>query len=288
MSLKRFTQLVKEYLHQGNLVLGLAKEEFVDGLEYQPWFQMLQYDDVAKIIDKINSSDSRHKVYTLTYAQRDLTFILDKIAFKHVVLIRGSWYRAFHLRPEYYKLNSLGIGFTMLSPFLDEVEAKAYAAKIPQPPGPPAELHGEADMLSAAHAGAHWSLDYAGFQVGVTLGRKEGKKYKPLLGTFNPVVPYQTYAMHHGASRELNFSPLGDLNHYDTNHAEVELIIEAGKQGVDLQGATLFINVLPCPTCARMFTSTGISEFVYSQDHSNGYALKMLEAAGKTVRRLVL
>jgi hypothetical protein len=36
-----------------------------------------------------------------------------------------------------------------------------------------------------------------------------------------------------------------------------------------------------------MFTSTGIAEFVYRADHSSGYAIKMLEAAGKTIRRLV-
>jgi deoxycytidylate deaminase len=44
---------------------------------------------------------------------------------------------------------------------------------------------------------------------------------------------------------------------------------------------------MPCPACARMLSQTDIEEFVYSIDHSEGYAVKMLEAAGKKVRRIV-
>jgi len=119
------------------------------------------------------------------------------------------------------------------------------------------------------------------------LGRRTTEQYELIATSFNRVVPYQTYAMHNGAAREKNFSPMHDLNHYDTNHAEVELIIKAQKLGIDLHGTTLFINLLPCPTCARMFVSTDIAEFVYREDHSDGYAVKMLETAGKAVRRVV-
>ncbi len=125
------------------------------------------------------------------------------------------------------------------------------------------------------------------FQTRVSLGRKKGKKYELLATTFNPVLPYQTYAMHFGASREVNFSPPHDLNHYDTTHAEVELIIKAGREKINLKGTTLFINLLPCPACARMLSRTDIEEFVYTEDHSDGYAVKMLELAGRKVRRVV-
>jgi hypothetical protein len=36
-----------------------------------------------------------------------------------------------------------------------------------------------------------------------------------------------------------------------------------------------------------MLSETDIEEFVYSIDHSEGYAIKLLEAAGKKVRRIV-
>jgi deoxycytidylate deaminase len=99
-------------------------------------------------------------------------------------------------------------------------------------------------------------------------------------------VPFQTYAMHHGASRERHFSPPNDLNHYDTVHAEVEMLIQAQKSHLDLNSTSLFINVLPCPPCSRMLAETMISEVVYINDHSSGYAVQILELSGKKVRRV--
>ena len=143
-------------------------------------------------------------------------------------------------------------------------------------------------MLELAGRAARQSYDYS-FQTGVALGKaKPGAgNYQYLLSAYNRVVPYQTYAMHNGAARERYFSPPNDLNHYDTVHAEAELFIHAQKQGIGLAGTTVFINLLPCPPCARMLSETDIAEVVYREDHSAGYAIKMLELAGKTVRRLV-
>src|SRR6266550_1389526 len=72
LSAKRFAQLVKTYLPQGNIVLGLAKEDYVLGLEDQPQFKMLS----ATIVDKINHSNTKHNIYTLSYFQRDTRYIL--------------------------------------------------------------------------------------------------------------------------------------------------------------------------------------------------------------------
>jgi tRNA(Arg) A34 adenosine deaminase TadA len=288
LSKRRFAQLLKAYLPKGNVVLGLAKEPYVVGLEDQPWFRMLQAAPVQEVIDRVNQSDAPHRVYTLSYGQRDLPFILEKIPFQHVVLINGSWYHAFHQRPEFYQLIQSRTPYTLVPAFADEDEAKRYAAGVPEPNPLDDSPRTEIQMLELATEAACFSLDYGGYQIGVALGRRtEDGLYTPLLRTFNRVVPYQTYAMQHGAAREQHFSPTNDLNHYDTNHAEVEALIAAGRQGLDLRAATVFINVLPCPTCARMFTSTDVTEIVYSEDHSAGYAIKMLEAAGKTVRRVV-
>jgi deoxycytidylate deaminase len=130
------------------------------------------------------------------------------------------------------------------------------------------------------------SFAYSEFQVGVSLGRKKGNKYELLGLTHNNVVPYETYAMHNGAAREANFSPMNDLNHYDAVHAEVMMIIKAQQQKIDLRGTTLFINLLPCPHCSRMFTQTDIAEFVYVNDHSEGYGYNLLTRAGKKVTRI--
>jgi tRNA(Arg) A34 adenosine deaminase TadA len=287
MSKKRLAQLIKTYLPQGNIVLGIAKEPYVAGLEGQPQFTMLTLEEALPIADKVNAAGLTQRIALLRYNQRDIAFLLEKLDFARVVLVNGSWYRAFHLRPEFYTLTTRGIPFEKVSPFVAETEAKAYPGTVKLSDIPTSGTFTAADMLALANRAGTHSYDSGGFQIGVSLGRKKGKAYELLATTHNTVVPYETYALHHGASREQNFSPTNDLNHYDTVHAEVAMVIKAGKEHIDLHDTTLFINLLPCPMCARMFTQTDIESFVYSQDHSSGYGLKMLERAGKHVTRMV-
>ncbi len=286
LSPARFKQLVKTYLPKGNIILGLAKEPYVLGLENQPQFKMLSLGSVQPIIDQVNAK-SPHKITALSYFQRDLPYILEKLDIRRAVFINGSWYFAFHLHPEYYVLARRRIDYDLISPFASEAEARSYAASLPTPPEINTKLLTDVEMFQEADNIAKYSLAYSEFQAGIALGRRKGGKFQLLLTQFNAVVPYQTYAMHYGASRERHFSPMNDLNHYDVNHAEVQTIVTAGREGIDLHDTTLFINLLPCPTCARMFMATDIAEFVYREDHSSGYAVKMLELAGKNVRRLV-
>lgn len=291
MSAVRFKELVKQYLLKGNIVLGLAKEDYVQGFESQPQFRMLDEQTVKSLIDKVNISPSPHKIYTLQYAQRDVKYVFKELSFRRVVLVNGSWKYSFHTQEPYYALVNRGTPYDMVSPFSTETEAMEYEQSI----WPEVQLdetmftkksYGEADLLAIADLAAKQSFDHT-FQTGTVLARKGPGGYEYLLSAFNKVVPYQTYAMHHGASREKNFSPPNDLNHYDAVHAEVELVVKSGKQGVALSGASLFINLLPCPHCARMLSETDIHEIVYSVDHSAGYAVALLEAAGKKVRRIV-
>lgn len=285
MSVKRFTQIIKQYLPLGNIVLGVAKETYIAGFENQPHFKTLQLTDVQNIIGKINKAGLKQKVYTLSYFQRELNYILQKLIFKKVVLVNGSWQFAFHTRPEYYTLANKRTSYDMVSPFANEQEARGAERILPPDPWWAGE-YTKTEMMQIAYEVAKNSFDYT-FQTGVSLGRKtKGNKYEYLTATFNKVVPYQGYAMHYGAAREANFSPPNDLNHYDTVHAEVEMVIRAQQEQINLNGTTLFINLLPCPSCARMLTETDIAELIYTQDHSNGYAIRMLQAAGKKVTRL--
>lgn len=296
LSTKRFIQMVKAYLPKSNIVLGLAEEFYIAGFEGQPQFKTLQLPDIEAIIDKVNSSAGPHKIYTLSYAQRDIQHLITKLDFGRAIFVNGSWKYSFHTLPIYYTLKQDGIPYELISPFVSEAEAKQYEqatqdeiiGQLNQEHAHNAHKDSGSDqaMLELAHKAAQQSYDYS-FQTGVTLAKKTTSGYKPLISTFNKVVPYQTYAMHHGASRETHFSAPHDLNHYDAVHAEVELIVQAAKQGIDLAGTTLFINLLPCPSCARMFCETDIAEFVYSLDHSDGYAVQLLEQAGKVVRRIV-
>lgn len=297
LSEKRFKQLMKQYLPEGDIVLGVAKEPFVVGFEEQPQFRMLELPAVQKPIEQINAASPRH-VYTLHYFQRELVSILEKLRFKKVLLVNGSWQYVFHSSPAYYYLASSGTPYEMVSPFTDEAEARTYetttdAKIIARLDTKNKDLLGKKrysskEMLTIASIGGARSYDYS-FQTGVALGIADAAdQYTYVMDSFNKVVPYQTYALHHGSSREKYFSPPNDLNHYDAVHAEVELLIKMQRARIHLKDATMFINLMPCPTCARMLSETTIAEFVYSIDHSDGYAVKLLEAAGKTVRRVIV
>lgn len=287
LSAARFKEIVKAYLPKGNIILGLAKEPYVEGLEDRPQFTMLAYEDVANVIATVNQN-SPHKIYTLSYFQREAPLVYEKLKFPRVILVNGSWLRSFHLRPEYYCLMQQKTPFVMVSPFTGEDEAQAYeqylapqlAYHLPSAPMNEDEVFNEVERVVKT------SYDTS-FPVGVVLAKKVGQKYRLKLAAHNTIVPYETYALHHGASRERHFSAPGDLNYYDSVHAEMMLLIRAAAKQLSLAGLTLFLNVLPCPTCARALAATDLADVVYSLDHSEGYAVAMLEASGKKVRRRV-
>lgn len=287
MSQARFKEIVKRYLPKASIVLGISKESYVAGFENQPQFTMLDRAVVQPIIDMVNSSGSDHTIKVLEYSQSELSKIISTHDFKRVLLVNGSWRFTFQNHEAYKILNDRKIPFKYISPFTDEVEAKGYEAshlvEIDIPSG--ANLS-ENEMLALAAESAKQSYDYS-FQTGAVLGKRAGSEYEFIIEAFNRVVPYQTYALHHGNSREKYASGFQDTAHYDTIHAEMYLLIKALEQSIDITGMTLFINLLPCPTCARVLSQTAISEIVYINDHSEGYATKLLQDSGKTVRRAV-
>lgn len=284
----RLTQIIKQYLPISNIVIGIAEEKYIRGFDGQLQFKTLQLNNIKKLVEKVNNSPSPHKISILHCKQSDLVSIYEKISFKKVILINGSWQFTFHTKPDYYALISNNILFEFVSPFTSELEAIEFANDfekqiVLQKTGVTLT---DIEMVQAASNVAKYSFDHS-FQSGVALGKKTGDKYELLATAFNKTVPYQTFAWHFGPSRERHLAAPGDLNYYDTVHAEVNLIVQAGKTGQKLKDTTLFINLLPCPTCAKVLCETDITEIVYSIDHSNGYAVALLEKAGKSVRRLI-
>lgn len=291
ISTARFKQILKENLAKAPIVLGLAKEVYIDGFEGQPHFKTLQLADIEKLIKLVNQN-SKHKVYVLHYFQRDLEHIVEKIPFKKILFVNGSWLHAFHNKPIYYQLVQQNVSYQLISAFVDEKEAVAYQKLQTKPLRifsgfEKSKVFNDAEAIKLTNQVANASYDY-NFQTGAVLAKKATNGYKVLLTAHNKVVPFETYALLHGASREQHFSAPHDLNHYDTVHAEVELLLQALKAKVDLNGTSLFINLLPCPSCSRMLVDTDVKEVVYQNDHSDGYAVKLLEEAGKTVRRVVI
>jgi len=290
ISIERLKQLVKMCLPKGNIVLGIANEQYIDGFEGQPQFTTLQLtNELRQLITKVNAASNGRSLTILHYFQRELPFILEKGGFTRAVFVNGSWHRAFHHRSEYYTLVNQRVPYDLVSAFADETEARAYAVRFAVDDRAVAALSPKnaSAMMKLANHAASQSFDYT-FQTGCVLGEKQADgTYRPLLTAHNTVVPYETYALLHGSIRERHFAPFNDLNYYDTAHFEMTLVTHALRYGVTIRGASLFATMLPCPTCARVLALSELTEIIYQHDHSDGYSLTLLEEAGKRVRRLV-
>lgn len=55
-----------------------------------------------------------------------------------------------------------------------------------------------------------------------------------------------------------------------TTHAEQNAICEAARMGISLSGGTLYCQMFPCYTCAKMLINAGIKRIVCANDYHNG------------------
>ncbi len=55
---------------------------------------------------------------------------------------------------------------------------------------------------------------------------------------------------------------------YLTIHAEAAAIARCAKNGIALQGASIFTSTFPCPNCARLFVESGIKKVYYQKGYS--------------------
>jgi deoxycytidylate deaminase len=285
LSEKRIDEITTLIGSKKTLLWGCVKEKFIEGLENSIQFKTL---DLDKLTANLKPLESELKIEILNYYQRDLKYIIKELDFSVVIFINGSWYKMIHLKEEFWTIINKKIPHKFLSPFSSEKEAKEYVDEI--------KLHysenkfydlkkkyTDEQLLKVSVDIAKQSFDWV-YQTGAVLA-KEGKV---ITSTYNSIVPYESYSMHFGSVREKNFSPPNDQNHYDTNHAEVELILKCLNEKIDTKDSSLYINLLPCSTCARMICRSDIKEIVYQHDHSEGYAHKLLTKAGKFVRRVVI
>lgn len=287
VSERRLKQVIKHYLPKAPIIMGVSLEPYVIGFDQQPQFKMMEEDAFIPLVKAVQESSSSHKFHLLHYSQTLLADIVKQLDFKRVLLVNGSWKYAFHNSEASQILKDKKIAYKFISPFSDENEAHDYERRTTKDISVPQlnDALTDSQMIHTADEIAKQSYDYS-FQTGALLGRKSGKKYDIVLAGFNKVIPYQTYALHHGNSREKYESLPHDTNHYDTIHAEMMIVTEALKRRIDLCETSLFVNLLPCPNCARTLSQTDISEVVYKHDHSDGYAETLLKLCGKKVRKV--
>ncbi len=61
-------------------------------------------------------------------------------------------------------------------------------------------------------------------------------------------------------------------------HAEAAVVARAAKEGIAMDGATLYVSTFPCPNCARLIAEAGIKKVYYQKGYSLLDAEKILKA----------
>lgn len=61
-----------------------------------------------------------------------------------------------------------------------------------------------------------------------------------------------------------------------TIHAELNCILKAAKEGVSVQGSTVYITHSPCAQCASMLLTAGVNRVVYSTAYRDTEGTELL------------
>jgi dCMP deaminase len=84
-----------------------------------------------------------------------------------------------------------------------------------------------------------------------------------------------------GCLRELNKIPSGERHELCRGlHAEQNVIIQAARHGIAIQGATLYCTTMPCNICAKMIINAGISTVCYEEGYDDELAQELLNDGG--------
>lgn len=80
------------------------------------------------------------------------------------------------------------------------------------------------------------------------------------------------------------------LKYVWTVHAEENALLHAAREGISINGSTMYVTLHPCSTCAKAIVQCGIKEVVVEDDDNPRFAedfkvaKTILEEAGVTIR----
>jgi len=67
-------------------------------------------------------------------------------------------------------------------------------------------------------------------------------------------------------------------------HAEQNAIAQAARNGVSIEGATMYCTNQPCILCAKLMINAGIVEIVFAGEYPDSLSQEILSEAGITLR----
>jgi dCMP deaminase len=106
-------------------------------------------------------------------------------------------------------------------------------------------------------------------------------KDKRILATgYNGAPSGLPHCIEVGCLREANDIPSGQRHELCRGlHAEQNVIIQAARHGILIQGSTLYCTTRPCSICAKMIINAGIVAVYYQEGYADELADQMLKEA---------
>jgi len=68
-------------------------------------------------------------------------------------------------------------------------------------------------------------------------------------------------------------------------HAEQNAIVQAAKQGIAVDGATLYCTHQPCTICTRLIINSGIKRVIYKYPYPDEFSMQLFKEANILVEK---
>jgi len=146
--------------------------------------------------------------------------------------------------------------------------------KIVDPDREVSEKDEEVRFMMEAFTQADKSYDFWR-QIGAIIVNKG----KIILESHNRHLPSDYSYLSFGDPRS-NFDAGQRPDIYTSIHGEADLIAQAARKGVSLEGASIFVTTFPCANCARLIGESGIHKVYYSKGYSRLDAESVLKTYG--------
>ncbi len=115
-------------------------------------------------------------------------------------------------------------------------------------------------------------------------------KDKNVLATgYNGTPSGITHCSETGCLREQLKIPSGERHELCRGlHAEQNVIVQAAKHGINIEGSTLYCTNSPCIICSKMIINAGIKEIVYLDGYPDILSKDILSESGIEFRNYVI
>lgn len=71
-------------------------------------------------------------------------------------------------------------------------------------------------------------------------------------------------------------------------HAEQNALLFAAKNGISVNGATMYVTTEPCIECAKFIEASGIKKVIYSDSYKNSNGIELLKKHGVECHKYIL